>query len=104
MPAAAPESMFLTLQNYCLNVVYKPGSEMYISDALSRATAAGGTPECAQHTVYNVLIDNRNRRRHYAYEMSKASFISLVSHREDIISKLDKTRADHSQGIHCLAG
>ena len=31
------QSMLLTLQNYCLTVVYKPGPEMYISDTLSRA-------------------------------------------------------------------
>ncbi len=31
--------MLLTLQNYCLTVVYKPGPEMYISDTLNRATA-----------------------------------------------------------------
>lgn len=29
--------MILQLQNYNLNVVYKPGPEMYISDTLSRA-------------------------------------------------------------------
>lgn len=31
------QSMMLPLQNYNLNVVYKPGPEMYISDTLSRA-------------------------------------------------------------------
>ncbi|RXN31866.1 Retrovirus-related Pol poly from transposon [Labeo rohita] len=31
------QSMMLQLQNYNLNVVYKPGPEMYISDTLSRA-------------------------------------------------------------------
>uniref|UniRef100_A0A8C5Q7G7 Gypsy retrotransposon integrase-like protein 1 n=1 Tax=Leptobrachium leishanense TaxID=445787 RepID=A0A8C5Q7G7_9ANUR len=51
------QSMLLTLQNYCLNVVYKPGPEMYISDTLSRATAAGGAPDYAQHTVCNVQQD-----------------------------------------------
>uniref|UniRef100_A0A8C7UY29 Reverse transcriptase RNase H-like domain-containing protein n=1 Tax=Oncorhynchus mykiss TaxID=8022 RepID=A0A8C7UY29_ONCMY len=33
------QSMLLTLQNYSLKVIYKPGPEMYISDTLSRATA-----------------------------------------------------------------
>uniref|UniRef100_A0A8D2J594 Gypsy retrotransposon integrase-like protein 1 n=1 Tax=Varanus komodoensis TaxID=61221 RepID=A0A8D2J594_VARKO len=51
------QSMLLTLQNYCLSVVYKPGPEMYISDTLTRATAAGGTFECTQHTVCNVQQD-----------------------------------------------
>ena len=43
------QSMLLTRQNYDLKVVYKPGTEMYISDTLSRATAA-----CSGYgTVYN---------------------------------------------------
>ena len=42
------QSMLLTLQNYYLTVVYKPGPEMYISDTLSRAT----TPPQRTDTQY----------------------------------------------------
>ena len=40
--------MLLTLQGYSLNVVYKPGPEMYLSDTLSRAT----TPPHSSDQLY----------------------------------------------------
>lgn len=35
------QGMLMTLQNYSLCVVYKPGQEMFISDTLSRTTTDG---------------------------------------------------------------
>lgn len=51
------QSMLLTLQNYCLAVVYKPGPEMYISDTLSRAT----TPPQRTDTLYQREMVCRSR-------------------------------------------
>lgn len=48
------QSMLLQLQNYNLNVVYKPGPEKFISDTLSRAALnkhASNDPGPQQHTV-----------------------------------------------------
>ncbi len=49
--------MMLQLQNYNLNVVYKPGPEMYISDTLSRAALnkqVPNEPGLLQHAVSTV--------------------------------------------------
>ncbi len=45
--------MLMTLQNYSLKVIYKPGQEMFISDTLSRATAecTGRGTAYQQHTI-----------------------------------------------------
>ncbi len=51
------QSMMLQLQNYNLNVVYKPGPEMYISDTLSRAALnkqVPNEPGLLQHAVSTV--------------------------------------------------
>ncbi|KAL1282330.1 hypothetical protein QQF64_001133 [Cirrhinus molitorella] len=51
------QGMMLKLQNYNLNVVYKPGPEMYISDTLSRAalnTQVPNEPWLLQHAVSTV--------------------------------------------------
>ena len=60
--------MLLTLQNYSLRVVHKPGPAMFISNTLSRATAAVRMPsaELERHTIcstqqeqYDVEQSNR---------------------------------------------
>ncbi|XP_041440689.1 uncharacterized protein K02A2.6-like [Xenopus laevis] len=47
------QSMLLSLQNYALEVTYKPGPYMYVSDTLSRATARWHEVDAphAQHSV-----------------------------------------------------
>ncbi|KAJ8353117.1 hypothetical protein SKAU_G00206840 [Synaphobranchus kaupii] len=50
------QSMLMQLQNYNLEVTYKPGPEMYISDTLSRATTQARRSDVThtQHTVCSV--------------------------------------------------
>ncbi len=51
------QSRMLQLQNYILSVMYKPGSEMYISDTLSRAVLnkqVSNEPGLLQHAVSTV--------------------------------------------------
>ena len=56
------QCMLLTQQNYDLKVVYKPGTEMYISDTLSSATAACSalfTVHCLQSPCHHRCNEHR---------------------------------------------
>ena len=67
------QCMMLKLQRYTLNVVYKPGREMYLADTLSRANIEGEDdkdPELAEvievmvHTVVKNIPDSPGKLQH----------------------------------------
>lgn len=55
------QSMLLALQSYNLQVIYKPGPEMFVSDTLSRAVAPSSHPSSmhAEHTVCSMVDEQR---------------------------------------------
>lgn len=55
------QSIMLTLQHYNLNVVYRPGCVMYISDTLSRAMSDNVAPGGAhEHRTICLLQQEQN--------------------------------------------
>lgn len=70
------QSMLLTLQNYNLKVVYKPGPEMHISDTLSRATASPKTTDatCPRHTVCSL-----QRAQEVIEQINQADYLNVTS-------------------------
>ena len=78
------QSMLLTLQNYCLMVVYKPGPEMYISDMLSRAT----TPPQRTDTQYiREMVCSMQQERCDAAAIQQADYLNVTSQRHAQIQK-----------------
>ncbi|XP_060774454.1 uncharacterized protein K02A2.6-like [Neoarius graeffei] len=72
------QSMLLSLQNYNLRVVYKPGPDMHISDTLSRATASpqGTDTEYNRHTVCSL-----QRVQDDAQHINQAGYLNVTNRR-----------------------
>lgn len=72
------QSMLLTLQNYCLNVVYKPGPEMYISDTLSRAA----TPPQSTDTQYRrEMVCSLQQEQYDTAAIQQTDYLNVTSQR-----------------------
>ena len=54
------QRMLLRLQRYNLEVIYKPGSQMYIADHLSRASLPDVSPEDDEFQVFAVEVEEIN--------------------------------------------
>lgn len=86
------QSMLLTLQNYSLTVVYKPGPEMYISDTLSRAT----TPPQRTDTLYRCeMVCSMLQEQCDTAAIQQADYLNVTSQR------LAQIRA-HTEADVCL--
>ncbi|KAJ8016711.1 hypothetical protein DPEC_G00010160 [Dallia pectoralis] len=81
LPFCAPkclQSMLLTLQNYCLKVVYKPGPEMYISDTLSRAA----TPIQSTDTQYSrEMVCSLQQEQYDTAAIQQTDYLNVTSQR-----------------------
>ncbi|KAK7901454.1 hypothetical protein WMY93_018223 [Mugilogobius chulae] len=77
------QSMLMTLQNYSLNVVYKPGQEVFISDTLSRATTvcAGKGKYYQKHSICS-LQEVQDELQH----VNQADHLNVTSQRLEQIS------------------
>ena len=72
------QSMLLTLQNYCLAVVYKPGPEMYLSDTLSRAT----TPPQKSDTLYRrEMVCSMQQEQYDTAAIQQSDYLNVSSQR-----------------------
>ena len=72
------QSMLMTLQSYNLQVVYKPGPEMFISDTLSRATA----PCTGRGTVYQRhAICTLQQEQEEAQHINQADYLNVTDQR-----------------------
>ncbi|KAI4894807.1 hypothetical protein NFI96_015293, partial [Prochilodus magdalenae] len=89
------QSMLLTLQNYNLQVVYKPGPEMFISDTLSRATAEcrGKEPVYQRHAICSM-----QRVQEDAEHINQADYLNVSDHRLDQI----KLYTDRDESLQAL--
>ena len=78
------QGMLMTLQNYCLKVVYKPGQEMFISDMLSRATTEGTCRGTAyqRHTVCSLQQEQDDMQY-----INQADFLNVSDQRLEQIRK-----------------
>lgn len=91
--------MFLTLQNYSLKVIYKPGPEMYISDTLSRATA-----QCTgRGTAYQrQAICSLQQEQQDVQQINQADYLNVTDHRlAQIRQHTDKD--EHLQSLKSMA-
>lgn len=93
------QSMLLTLQNYSLKVIYKPGPEMYISDTLSRATA-----QCTgRGTAYQrQAICSLQQEQQDVQQINQADYLNVTDHRlAQIRQHTDKD--EHLQSLKSMA-
>eukprot|EP00063_Salmo_salar_P032454 XP_014007289.1 PREDICTED: uncharacterized protein LOC106575331 [Salmo salar] len=93
------QSMLLTLQNYSLKVIYKPGPEMYISDTLSRATA-----QCTDRgTAYQrQAICSLQQEQQDVQQINQADYLNVTDHRlAQIRQHTDKDK--HLQSLKSMA-
>ena len=86
------QGMLMTLQNYSLKVVYKPGQEMFISDTLSRATAecTGRGTAYQRHTVCSLQQEQEDMQY-----VNQADFLNVSDQRLEQIRK-------HTERDECL--
>uniref|UniRef100_A0A8C7JBX1 Gypsy retrotransposon integrase-like protein 1 n=1 Tax=Oncorhynchus kisutch TaxID=8019 RepID=A0A8C7JBX1_ONCKI len=93
------QSMLLTVQNYSLKVIYKPGPEMYISDTLSRAT----TQCTGRGTVYlQQAICSLQQEQQDVQQINQADYLNVTDHRlAQIRQHTDKD--EHLQSLKSMA-
>lgn len=72
------QSMILTLQNYSLKVVYKPGPDMHISDTLSRATVPSLRTD-HRYTKHNIC--SLQRAQEDTEQINQTDYLNVTSQR-----------------------
>ena len=72
------QSMMLTLQNYSLKVVYKPGPDMHISDTLSRDTVPPLRTDTG-YTKHNIC--SLQRAQEDTEQINQADYLNVTSQR-----------------------
>ncbi len=89
------QSMLMTLQNYSLKVVYKPGPKMFISDMLSRAAA-----DCTgKEAVYQRhAICHLEKEQEDVQLINQAEYLNVTDHRLEII-RVHMERDDALQAL-----
>ncbi len=89
------QSMLMTLQNYSLKVVYKPGPKMFISDMLSRAAA-----DCTgKEAVYQRhAICHLEKEQEHVQLINQAEYLNVTDHRLEII-RVHTERDDALQAL-----
>lgn len=90
------QSMLLTLQGYSLNVVYKPGPEMFLSDTLSRATTPPHSLDqpYIRHSVCTVAQQEWME----AEQVDQTDYLNVTSQRLAQIIQYTETD-DHLQAL-----
>jgi transposase InsO family protein len=89
------QGMLLKIQKYDINIVYKPGPQMYLADTLSRAYISGSRSPCEEFEYVNaakfVLMTDRIKE-HIRKSMARDEVLQLL--KEPILKGWPENAAD----------
>lgn len=89
------QGMLMTLQSYSLQVVYKPGQEMFISDTLSRATT--GCPDKGKYYQQHAICSLQEIQEDLQH-VNQADYLNVTGERLEQI----KRHTDMDEGLQAL--
>ena len=88
---AAPsrlQRMILQLQNYNIEVTYKPGSQMYVADHLSRAQLPEEHKTCDEFQVFALELEQINPLNHIKLNDDKLAVLQKAMEQDPIMQTL----------------
>ena len=85
------QRMILRLQKYNINVVYKPGSQMYVADHLSRAYLADQGERSDEFQVFALELEEINQLNNVKITSERLGQLQKATEQEPIMQSLKNT-------------
>ena len=83
--------MILRLQKYNINVVYKPGSQMYVADHLSRAYLADQGEPSDEFQVFVLKLEEINLLNNVKITSERLAQLQKATEQDPIMQSLKNT-------------